>query len=246
MDYKDMKSEKVKILVAGYEHQCKNYVDALEHAGALPVVGLQLEPPSMADMRADSLVGMQRYSLDDYDGLLLPGGGDMNPILFGQADAGSSDIDDFLDARQMELLREFVEAGKPVLGICRGLQVINVYFGGDLIQDIGKLATFHSGDGCDSVHETVALEDSWLARFYGTHFKTNSRHHQALGQMGEGLVPVQFAHDNIVEGFVHETLPVIGVQWHPERMSYGFLRSDTVDGAAVFLYFISMCRSGRI
>lgn len=225
MENRNLNSKKVKILVAGYEHQCKNYVNALEHAGACPEIALELAS----------------FDINDYAGLLLPGGGDMNPILFGQADAGSRDIDDYLDACQLDILRCFVQAGKPVLGICRGFQVINVYFGGDLVQDMGKLVAVHSGTDCDSVHDTIALEDSWLTRFYGTRFKTNSRHHQALGQMGEGLIPVQFAMDNTVEGLAHETLPIIGVQWHPERMSYGMRRTDTVDGAAVFLYFISMC-----
>ena len=243
MEYKDMKSEKVKILVAGYEHQCKNYVDALDHAGALPVVGLQLESTSIIDMRADSMVDMQRYSLDDYDGLLLPGGGDMNPILFGQADAGSSDIDDFLDARQMELLREFVEAGKPVLGICRGLQVINVYFGGDLIQDIPTAdAHRHDPETGDRVHVVRAEPDSFLSKLYGTSFAVNSSPHQAVGKVAPGLrLAATCEQDGVIEAVECSQKRLYGVQWHPERMAFALRREDTVDGRAIFELFLKQC-----
>lgn len=253
MEYEEYVFSGPRILVAGYESQCKNYVNALAASGALPFISLEVNTghgeaihqaaPINCDNISLSLASPEHaHRINDFDGLLLPGGGDMNPMLFGQSDAGSRDMDDYLDACQLETLRCFVEAGKPVLGICRGFQVINVFFGGDLIQDIGKLVRVHSGDGCDNVHETTALHDSWLARFYGTRFTTNSRHHQAIGRMGHGLIPIQFAQDHIVEAFVHETLPVMGVQWHPERMSYGLWRPDTVDGAAVFLYFLEMCR----
>lgn len=221
-----MSNEKRKIAIPSGGGTVQNYLDALIRLGAEPVI-------------VDGSCQVERY-----DGLLLPGGGDVNPARFGQNNCQSEEIDDVLDALQLGVLDRFVEAQRPVLGICRGHQVINVYFGGDLIQDLGseKNARHRRCAGGDRVHRTTAVEDSWLAKLYGTEIVTNSAHHQGLGKIGRGLSVIQWSKDGVAEGMVHEMLPVISVQWHPERMCFAHEREDTVDGSRVLQYFLQLCR----
>lgn len=211
-----------KILIAGRKDQTENYVAAVQGVGAIPTVSLDLQDP------------------DDFDGLLMPGGYDINPALFGQENAGSNGIDDDLDQRQMAILDVFVKAKKPILGICRGLQVLNVYFGGTLIQHLEN-HQIHRCPGTDLIHTTKVTEDCFLNRIYESNeFVTNSCHHQAIDRLGKGLKPVQYAEGPVIEAVIHETLPIIALQWHPERMAFAKRREDTVDGEKIFRYFLTM------
>ena len=151
---------------------------------------------------------------EDCAGLLLPGGWDVHPGLYGEEIAGSRGIDEERDAREMELIDMFRAAGKPVLGICRGMQILNVAFGGSLYQDIDGHRETAQGD---TIHGS-RTDDPMLTALYGERFPVNSSHHQAAARPGEGLRPVQWADDGTVEALRHETLPIFGVQWHPERM----------------------------
>lgn len=204
----------------------RNYLDALSRLGARGVpVHAACDP-------------------GDYGGLLLPGGWDADPALYGQANTGSLHVDRALDDLQLHAMDAFVKAGRPVLGICRGHQMINVYFGGTLIQHLPE-SPAHSrdeGDAGDKVHPTRAKEGSFLYDLYGARFYTNSAHHQAVDRPGEGLQVVQWSGDGVVEGIVHRALPVWGVQWHPERMCFAHARADTVDGAKVIDMFLNECR----
>ena len=148
------------------------------------------------------------------DGLVLPGGGDVDPALYGQADEGCHGIDRERDENELAVLRRFIEWKKPVLGICRGCQLINVAFGGTLHQDIpGHGRT----DGKDHQHE-VTTKDPFLCAIYGERFIVNSAHHQSVDKLGEGLRALQWADDGTIEAIRHETLPIFAVQWHPERL----------------------------
>ena len=211
----------MEIAVAGLEKNVKNYLDALAGVGLRPVVTLA---PESAGRCA---------------GLLLPGGGDVDPALYGAENLGSEHIDRALDEAQLAMADAFVRAGRPVLGICKGLQVLNVYFGGGLIQDLA-VAAAHRYDGADRVHLCGSLERTDMRRLYGRRYAVNSSHHQGLGAIGAGLRVTSFSDDGVVESAAHDTLPVFGVQWHPERMCFALSRPDTVDGAAVFTYFRSM------
>lgn len=214
-----------QILIAGIPSQTANYQDALSRLGALPIVSL--DP----------------VQTDCCDALLLPGGGDIDPALFGEDDTGSRNIDAALDRQQLDILARFVRLGKPVLGICKGLQVINVHFGGTIIQDLAT-ADSHRHNGQDQVHSTRALPDSVLAELYGEEFVVNSAHHQGLGRIGHGLIVIQRAPDGVVEAAVHSSLPILAVQWHPERMCFSRARSDTVDGSLLLAHFLNSCRLG--
>ena len=151
---------------------------------------------------------------EDCGGLLLPGGGDMEPWRYGQANTASWGLEPERDTAELILLEQFTASGRPVLGICRGIQVVNVFFSGTLRQDIPG----HSAvDGTDRIH-TVHTAPSPFLPICGPVCRVNSAHHQAVDRLGRGLRAVQWAEDGTVEALCHETLPVWGVQWHPERL----------------------------
>lgn len=208
---------------SGWEH----YENAIRAAGGEPIGGYCPAP----DLSCD--------------GLLLCGGGDIDPARFGQENNGSEPPDSARDAAEFALAEAFLSAGKPILGICRGHQLLNIALGGTLKQDVGDfLRPFHSrGDSPDDrVHTVRSQPDSLFCKLYGPLFAVNSSHHQALDALGKGFVPTLWSEGGIVEGMEHESLPILTVQFHPERMTGAKARPDTVDGAAIFDYFISLCR----
>lgn len=211
----------MRVVIAGIGGYVKNYIAACEGVGLAPVVSLDTALAASAS------------------GLILPGGGDIEPALYGAANEGSRDIDRALDEAQLAMADAFIRAGKPVLGICKGMQVLNVYFGGGLIQHLATAEAHAYRDG-DSVHPCRSLDGTLMRALYGERYVVNSSHHQALGRMGQGLRVTSFAPDGAAESAEHDTLPVFGVQWHPERMCFAKSRPDTADGAAVFLYLKSL------
>ena len=115
--------------------------------------------------------------------------------------------------------------------------------GGTLIQDLGPEGNlFHrrGGDNADRVHPVRSKPGSIFDLLYGPVFAVNSSHHQALGTLAPALEPVLWSESGIVEGAVLPGKPVLAVQFHPERMSFANRRADTVDGAAIFRYFLSL------
>ncbi len=216
----------LRILIAGIPGNCNNYIKAIQGAGMEPIVSLNLPEDT---------------AFSDYNGLLLPGGGDINPARYRKPLCGSVDIDDALDQAQFAMLQAFLQTGKPILGICKGHQVINVHFGGSLIQDIPQADRHRYQEG-DQVHLTRVQKDSWLYPLYGEEFPTNSAHHQAIDQVAEGFHVIQTSYDGVIEAIAHEKLPILSVQWHPERMCCDHRRPDTVDGSKVFTYFQTLCK----
>ena len=165
----------------------------------------------------------------------------MDPALYGQTNQGSRGIDRARDDAELALLDAFLGAGKPVLAICRGHQVVNVWLGGDLIQDLDPaLAPFHGDGEMDRVHPIRAGEGTLLHRLYGSVLTVNSSHHQALGRLGDSLTTAAQSEGGVVEAVEHRGLPLISVQFHPERMTGAKARPDTVDGGAIFLAFLDM------
>ena len=180
----------------------------------------------------------------DFDGLILCGGVDIHPHYYHQEIDGTGEIDEARDAAEFALAKAFIEAGKPVLGICRGLQLLNVYFGGTLIQDLDNANEHTSKADYDLIHPVHAAEGSVVHSLYGSSFVVNSSHHQAIGVLGKGLTVTMTAESpRVIEGIAHETLPVLAVQWHPERMCFEKERSDTVNGAALIQYFVDLCKT---
>lgn len=176
-------------------------------------------------------------------GLLLCGGGDIDPSRYGQPDRGSQPPDPVRDRAEMELFHAFFQAGKPIFGICRGMQLINVALGGTLIQDLpDSVRPFHSGEGTDRVHPIRTEAGSLLCQLYGPLFSVNSAHHQAVDRLGSGLRATAWGEAGFAEGLEHGKLPIWGVQFHPERMCLAHRRTDTVDGTPLLLRFVDRCR----
>ena len=193
----------------------------------------------------DGLLHRSNIRLADYarhlDGLVLQGGADVSPSSYGEAPLRPEWAGDRLrDEYEMELLREFIEAGKPVLGICRGAQLINVAYGGTLVQDIASQlpeALPHVSDAYERLHHAVRFEPGGhLAQLYpaAAPALVTSIHHQAIRQLGRGLaVEARAQGDGVVEA-IRAGGPgfVLGVQWHPEFHAPG---DDTVLDCAPIL-----------
>ena len=226
-----MKPSPEKILIAGFRDKTRNYCAAFSLLGALPT--------PLCDTDRDLSLLLAAHNLPSpevFDGLVLPGGGDISPFFYHRENKGSVNIDSLLDSVQFSLLQAFLAAGKPVLGICKGLQLINVAFGGTLIQNLSEDSrAIHAWNGQDRIHTTKAAPGTFPAQLYGTSFPVNSAHHQAVETVGEGLRVAQYGPDFVVEALYHERLPVIGVQWHPER-----LRRE--EGGKLLAFYLRMLR----
>lgn len=180
-------------------------------------------------------------------GLLLCGGDDIEPGLYGQENCGSAGIDPQRDERELALLSAFLAARKPILAICRGHQLLNVGLGGSLIQDLdSSLLPFHrisEGQTGDRPHSIRTKPGSILHHLYGEVFCVNSYHHQAADAVPQDLVASAWSESGVVEALEHKTLPVLGVQFHPERMTGSYLTPGLVDGGAIFDWFLARCQN---
>lgn len=203
------------------------YAQVTAAAGGVPVLTMEQCPEELAERM---------------DGLMLSGGGDLAPEFFGeQARFGNLRIDEARDAFEILLTRAFLERGKPVFGICRGIQLLNVVLGGTLYQDLpAEKGVVHSGENL--FHEITSRRDSVLGRLFGERFPVNSLHHQAVRALGEGLREIATSLDGVVEAFEHESLPVLGCQFHPERISCLTGERNTPDFLPLFQHFVALCR----
>jgi gamma-glutamyl-gamma-aminobutyrate hydrolase PuuD len=155
------------------------------------------------------------------DGVLFSGGVDVDPCHYGQEAEPSVEVDEERDKFELPLARRAIEAGLPVLGICRGMQLLNVVAGGSLIQDLDGHRVAPGSDR--SGHHVVRVAPgSQLAAILGqAEVPVNSRHHQALGEaeLAPGLTPTAWSSDGIVEAFERPGDGwLLAVQWHPERV----------------------------
>lgn len=189
------------------------YTDAVRRAGAIPVI-IPPQPENAAD-----IVG-------ELDGLLLAGGDDCDPAAYGEARHPSVEpMDPRRQSSDLTLARAARERGIPTLGICLGVQVMNVAAGGTLIQDIASSVDTeidHASEPADRHRHDVLVEASTrLGGILGAReLNVNSSHHQAIGRVAEGLRVTAHAPDGIVEGLEDPAQPFyLGVQWHPEDMA---------------------------
>ena len=198
----------------------EGYVYSVERGGAVPVV---LPPTVDADVDA---------YLDLVDGLILTGGVDVDPQMYGETPRPKQgSIDPLRDGFELSLTRRALELGKPVLGICRGIQVLNVAAGGTLYQDVnsqveGSLKHQQKAPTYYATHSVRLAEGSRLRGVFGGGVvAVNSFHHQAVKDVAPGFSATGWADDGLVE-VIERDGPgfVLGVQWHPERMTeYGML-----------------------
>jgi gamma-glutamyl-gamma-aminobutyrate hydrolase PuuD len=184
------------------------YVQAVERAGGRPL----LVPPSIEGVEE---------TLDALDGLILSGGADLDPALYGQEAHAETDRPFPLrDDGEMALLRAALERDLPTLGICRGSQVLNVALGGDLVQHLpDAVGSDRHKDvpGVYAEHEVALEPGSKLGAALGSKAPVKSHHHQGLGRVGRGLRVTARAEDGTVEGLEDSSRRfAVGVLWHPE------------------------------
>jgi len=207
---------------ASSEFVKENYLNAILRSGGIPVI-------VAFGTKEDDLRGLANIA----GGLLLPGGADVDPLLYGEAVSEKcGQLASERDELECSLLRIFLELKKPVIGICRGSQIINTVLGGTLYQDIKsefpsglchsdpKLSTAEQYE--KDAHEVSVKEESFLYSILGTSKITvNSAHHQAVKKIGEGLRLSATASDGIIEGVESENMEerfILGIQWHPEAL----------------------------
>lgn len=214
----------------------------------------------------ETVQSLEAEDLEGCSGLVLPGGvPDVDPARYGEPLAGSLDVTEELDRKQFALLERAAEQSLPVLGICRGCQVINVYFGGSLIQDLETADIHRFYLDRDVVHDTVCVPGTFAYDLYGAHAPVNTKHHQAVRRLApefgaaqlwfDGSIPRETREELaaraqagtltegtsqcVIEGIYHRTRPILGVQWHPELLVDRPVEG-TVDPMAVFRYFVSL------
>lgn len=180
-----------------------NFADGVKKAGALPVY-LPVSSVEEAKVYAEVL-----------DALILTGGQDVHPSQYGQEiETQKNDYNPARDDFELALIELFLEKKKPILAVCRGMQLLNVYLGGTLHQEIEN----HSqGLPIGYYHSIDVLEGSQLADYFKTGDQINSVHHQAIDQVGQGLiVTARDPRDGIIEAMELPGYPLLAVQWHPE------------------------------
>jgi putative glutamine amidotransferase len=208
-----------------------NYVEGIEAAGGLPfLLGFSTDDAQV-----------ERYA-ETIDGLVLIGGVDIHPSRYGQVPEVTDQIpvperDDF----EFRLLSAFWERGKPIFAICRGHQMLNVFLGGTLVQDIpSHLGPVHhlQSPGTQLIAHQVRLEaGSLIHDILGESLiDVNSFHHQTIETLGRGLRPVGWSEEDLIEVFEHESHPyLLSVQWHPERMR------NSQQQMRLFRHFVKAC-----
>lgn len=201
----------------------RHYAEAIEKAGACPVI---LAPcQNVKDI------------VFKINGLLIPGGDDLDPFYYNepmmpQVKPVSRQRSDF----EISLLKGIVNLKKPVLGICYGMELINVAFGGTLYQDIDSQLTVEINHKKD-YHMIVITKNRLLEK---GRFSVNSTHHQAIKGLGTDLKAFAYSTDNLIEAFYMEDYPfLVGVQWHPERLMDDSLSS------ALFNLFVGASRKNK-
>lgn len=212
------------------------YMRALKAAGAIPVV-----------MPLDASEEDLKQLSQDLDGFLFTGGPDVHPFLFGEeTQAHCGNVSPARDQMEISLLPMIMELQKPILGICRGIQILNIALGGNIWQDIPSQVTrdfplAHSQPFSYDMpcHTVVLTEGSLLARISeSSSIKVNSMHHQAVKDLAPGLIASAYSTDYLIEALEMPDYPFfIGVQWHPE-----YLWEKNKEAFRLFQTFVKACK----
>ena len=202
--------------VPGIERAYVNddYIQALEKAGGVPIL--------LPVVNHEECILTQ---IESCSGLLFPGGQDIHPKYYAnEAHFPLEDVNSRVDEYQLKLIRSALESGKPILGICRGHQLLNVACGGTLLQDLSEapdrcLNHSQNGEQNEIMHQVRTSSGSPLEHLLGSEFWVNSNHHQVIRDVGAGLTVIATAPDGVIEAVLMRNRDfVLGVQWHPEKM----------------------------
>lgn len=214
-----------------------NYINAVRDAGGIPII-LPLE---LADEEAEQLSHL-------LDGVIFTGGPDIHPFLFGEeTHPGCGDISSLRDHLELSFFTRMYQQRKPILGICRGMQLINIALGGNIYQDIPlefheepSIAHQQPFQYSAPAHTIIIEGETKLAQIAGcSTIKVNSMHHQAVKVPAPGLTICGRASDGLIEAFEMPGYPYLqGVQWHPE-----YLYKDYAHAKNLFLSFVNACHS---
>lgn len=193
----------------------QDYLEAITLAGGMPIILPLVQNEAMIEEIASKI-----------DGLFLTGGDDINPNIYHEkATDLCGKMCDSRDRFELKLVEKIIEQNKPIFGVCRGLQLLNVFFKGTLFQDI---PTQYKKDRNFShrqqipydqpVHEVFFVEGGLLAQWLNVNtLQVNSRHHQGIKKLGEGLMVEALSSDGLIEAIHHSNYPfLVAVQWHPE------------------------------
>ena len=213
----------------------------------------------------ESVLSLDESALERCSGLILPGGvPDVDPARYHEPPAGSRGVTPELDEVQFRILDRAVQRNLPVLGICRGCQLLNVYFGGSLIQNLETADVHRFYLDRDDIHDTACVPGTFAWELYGKTAPVNTKHHQAIRRLAPDFGIAQLWFDDstsqpereallrqaqagaltqgtdrcIPEAVYHRTRPIWGVQWHPELLVFSPLEG-TADPMAVFRLFVS-------
>lgn len=192
------------MLVFIYDNGCnlKNYVNAVKLCNHKPVLSKNIKKAK------------------NCDALILTGGGDVAPFLYGKNLSKRDKVDLFTDISELNLLSYFYQSGKKILGICKGMQLINVFLGGTLI----KKVPYHYNKNYDLYHNVNILENCPIYKVFSNKIIANSCHNQAVNKLGENLIIGGQSNDGVIEIVYHEFLPILATQFHPERISSTFTK----------------------
>ena len=209
-----------------------DYTEAVEDNGGVPYI--------IPILKNEENI---RQALQGIDGLILSGGHDINPLLWG--DEPKKYIGKLLPERDefdLTLFREARKLNIPILGICRGHQLINIALGGSLYQDVDdevkdSINHVQKSYYSNATHTVSIHEESFLYDILGKESTINSFHHLAVKDLGKGLKVSAIAKDGVIEGIQSEDGNIIGIQWHPEMMY-----RNREDMSNIFKAFINKCR----
>ncbi|ODU57619.1 MAG: hypothetical protein ABT01_01820 [Clostridium sp. SCN 57-10] len=203
------------------------YSAAIANAGAVPFLTTEHCAEEMAEL---------------CDALLLSGGDDVCPSLYNEEIFNDSvKPDPARTAYEVPLAKAFLAKGKPILTICRGFQLVNAIMGGNLYQDLVEQLGYVHMNGAIR-HDIFAEEGSRLHRIFGKQFKVNSTHHQAIRDLAPGFHVTARSIEGLIEGYEHDTLPIWGTQFHPERLTGIQYDGRTPDFAPYFKDFVDFVR----
>ncbi len=212
----------------------KDYIDAVIEAGGIPLIIPFSEDKDVIKAQVEKI-----------DALLLTGGEDVSPYHYGQEPHPKlGEVFSKRDTFDYELLKEAKKRRIPILGICRGLQIINTFEGGDLYQDLSLIDgdVLKHWQNAHMSEQTLKIKiegDSILSKIYPEEIMTNTFHHQAIKNIAKGYKVIARASDGIIKAIEKEDYPfLVGVQWHPEMLNGG-----CIEAKQLFEFFIAHAKN---